>query len=207
MGLTADSPIAPIHSVVHEIDIRPSRAIARTTSSAAAGVSATNIGAGPSRTTTPDSCRFKEMLERLRTDLNAAVKGRDATKVSVLRMLLADLHNRKIAARAELSEEQVVAALRTAVKQRQEAAEQFAAGGREDRAAAERAEISVIEAYLPSLLEGEELKAAVDSVIDKTGATSPADMGKVMGALMSEYQGRIDGKAANALVRERLGAS
>jgi len=147
------------------------------------------------------------MLERLRTDLNAAVKGRDATKVSVLRMLLADLHNRKIAARAELSEEQVVAALRTAVKQRQEAAEQFAAGGREDRAAAERAEISVIEAYLPSLLEGEELKAAVDSVIDKTGATSPADMGKVMGALMSEYQGRIDGKAANALVRERLGAS
>jgi hypothetical protein len=147
------------------------------------------------------------MLERLRTDLNAAVKGRDATKVSVLRMLLADLHNRKIAARAELSEEQVVAALRTAVKQRQEAAEQFAAGGREDRAAAERAEIEVIEAYLPSLLEGEELKAAVDSVIDKTGATSPADMGKVMGALMSEYQGRIDGKAANALVRERLGAS
>jgi hypothetical protein len=147
------------------------------------------------------------MLERLRTDLNAAVKSRDATKVSVLRMLLADLHNRKIAGRAELSEEQVVAALRTAVKQRQEAAEQFAAGGREDRAAAERAEIEVIEAYLPSLLEGEELKAAVDSVIDKTGATSPADMGKVMGALMSEYQGRIDGKAANALVRERLGAS
>jgi hypothetical protein len=147
------------------------------------------------------------MLERLRTDLNAAVKSRDATKVSVLRMLLADLHNRKIAARAELSEEQVVAALRTAVKQRQEAAEQFAAGGREDRAAAERAEIEVIEAYLPSLLEGEELQAAVDAVIDKTGASSPADMGKVMGALMSEYQGRIDGKAANALVRERLGAS
>jgi uncharacterized protein YqeY len=147
------------------------------------------------------------MLERLRTDLNAAVKSRDATKVSVLRMLLADLHNRKIAARAELSEEQVVAALRTAVKQRQEAAEQFAAGGREDRAAAERAEIEVIEAYLPSLLGGEELAAAVDSVIDKTGASSPADMGKVMGALMSEYQGRIDGKAANALVRERLGAN
>ncbi|HEX9698911.1 MAG TPA: GatB/YqeY domain-containing protein [Acidobacteriota bacterium] len=146
------------------------------------------------------------LLKRLRTDLNAAVKSRDATKVSVLRMLLADLHNRKIAARAELNEEQVVAALRTAVKQRQEAAEQFAAGGREDRAAAERAEIEVIEAYLPSLLEGEELQEAVDSVIDKTGASSPADMGKVMGALMSEYQGRIDGKAANALVRERLGA-
>ena len=146
------------------------------------------------------------LLKRLRTDLKAAVKSRDATKVSVLRMLLADLHNRKIAARAELNEEQVVAALRTAVKQRQEAAEQFAAGGREDRAAAERAEIEVIEAYLPSLLEGEELQEAVDSVIDKTGASSPADMGKVMGALMSEYQGRIDGKAANALVRERLGA-
>ena len=98
-------------------------------------------------------------------------------------------------------------ALRTAVKQRKDAAEQFAEGGRQDRADEELAEIEVIEAYLPSFLEGEELVAAVEEAIAETGAAAPSDMGKVMGQLMSRHQGRIDGKAANALVRERLAAS
>tara|TARA_B100000749_G_scaffold203765_1_gene159236 strand:- start:176 stop:541 length:366 start_codon:yes stop_codon:yes gene_type:complete len=119
-------------------------------------------------------------------------------------MILSDLHNRKIAAGADLDEEQIVAALRTAVKQRREAAEQFSQGGRQDRAEAELAEIEVIKAYLPKLLEGNELSAAVDEVIADTGASLPSDMGKVMGQLMSRYQGRVDGKAANALVRQRL---
>lgn len=144
------------------------------------------------------------MIERLRSDLNTAMKGRDEITVRVLRMLISDLHNRKLAARKDLSEEQVIAALRTAVKQRQEAAEQFAEGGRQDRADAELAEIEVVRVYLPNLLEGDELSAAIDEVIADTGASSPADMGKVMGQLMSRHQGRIDGKVANALVRERL---
>ena len=144
------------------------------------------------------------MIERLRSDLIAAMKGGDEITVRVLRMVISDLHNRKIAARKDLSEEQVIAALRTAVKQRQEAAEQFAAGDRQDRADAELAEIEVVEEYLPNLLEGDELSAAVDEVIADTGALSPSDMGKVMGQLMSRHQGRIDGKVANALVRERL---
>ena len=92
------------------------------------------------------------------------------------------------------------------MKQRQDAAQQYADGGRQDRADAELGEISVIEAYLPSLLEGDELTAAIDEAIAAAGAASPSDMGKVMGQLMSRYQGRIDGKAANALVRERLAA-
>ncbi len=146
------------------------------------------------------------MIERLKEDLRAAMKRRDELSVRVLRMVLADLHNREIAAKDELSEEQVVGALRTAVKQRQDAAEQFAEGGRQDRADAELAEIEVITAYLPQQLEGAELAAAVDEAIAASGATSPADMGKVMGRLMSQHQGRIDGKAANALVRERLAA-
>jgi len=146
------------------------------------------------------------MLDQLKSDLTAAMKARDAVTKDVLRMVLADLHNRKIAAGKDLTDEEVVAALRTAVKQRQDAAEQYAAGGRQDRADAELAEIGVIEAYLPQLLAGEELAAAVDEAIDASGAASPGDMGKVMGQLMSRYQGRIDGKAANALVRERLAA-
>ncbi len=144
------------------------------------------------------------MIERLRSDLFAAMKGRDEITVRVLRMVISDLHNRKIAARKDLSEEQVIAALRTAVKQRREAAEQFAEGGRQDRADAELAEIEVVKEYLPNLLEADELSAAVDEVIADTGALSRSDMGKVMGQLMSRHQGRIDGKVANALVRERL---
>ena len=144
------------------------------------------------------------MLERLKSDLITAMKARDELTVRVLRMVISDLHNREIAARGDLSEEQVIAALRTAVKQRQEAAEQFAGGGRQDRADAELAEIEVVEKYLPNLLEADELSAAVDEAIAGTGASSLSDMGKVMGELMGRYQARIDGKAANALVRERL---
>ena len=147
------------------------------------------------------------MLQRLRADLTAAMKERDATLVRVLRLVLADIHNREIAARGELDDDQVAEALRSGVKQCQEAAEQFEAGGRAERAADERAEIEVLERYLPSLLEGDELVAAVDEVIAATGADSASDMGKVMGELMSRYRGRIDGKAANVLVRERLAAS
>jgi len=146
------------------------------------------------------------MLEQIKGDLNDAMKARDAVKVRVLRMVLSDLHNRKIAAGKDLSEDQIVAALRTAVKQRQDAAEQFAAGGRQDRADAELEEITEVESYLPQLLEGDALAAAVDEAIAAAGASSPSDMGAVMGQLMSRHKGRIDGKSANALVRERLAA-
>ncbi|MEE3151176.1 MAG: GatB/YqeY domain-containing protein, partial [Acidobacteriota bacterium] len=81
------------------------------------------------------------------------MKSREKITVNVLRMILSDLHNRKIAAGEDLDEEQIVAALRTAVKQRREAAEQFSQGGRQDRAEAELGEIEVIKAYLPKLLE------------------------------------------------------
>lgn len=147
------------------------------------------------------------VIQRLKDDLRAAMKRRDEVTVRVLRMVLADLHNREIASKADLTEEQVFAGLRTAVKQRQDAAEQFAAGGRPDRADEELAEIDVITPYLPTPLAADELAAAVEDAIAACGASSSSDMGKVMGHLMSRYEGRIDGKAANALVRERLAAS
>ncbi len=144
------------------------------------------------------------MLERLREDLKAAMKRRDKITVSVLRMALADIHNREIAAGEELEDDQILEALRKGVKLRQEAAEQFAAGGREERAADERAEIDVLEVYLPQMLSGDELAAAVDEVIGELGASSMADMGNVMGSLMERYRGKIDGRAASEAVRERL---
>lgn len=147
------------------------------------------------------------MLERIQADLKEAMKARDEGRVRVLRMVLSDLHNRKIAAGKDLEETDVIAALRTAVKQRQDAARQFAEGGRQDRADAELAEIEVISPYLPATLDDDELAAAVADAIAATGASSASDMGKVMGRLMSQYAGRIDGKAANTLVRQQLNAS
>jgi uncharacterized protein YqeY len=144
------------------------------------------------------------MLERLRDDLRAAMKRRDEVTVRVLRMVLADVHNREIAAGEELEDAGILEALRKAVKLRQEAAEQFAAGGREERAADERAEIKVLEVYLPRMLSGDELKAAVEEVVGELGATSMADMGNVMGALMERHRGRIDGRAASEAVKGRL---
>ncbi len=144
------------------------------------------------------------MIDRLREDRDAALKRRDNTTVQVLRMVLADIHNREIALGRDLEEEEVVGALRKAVKLRLEAAEQFEEGGRADRAAQERAEIEVLGPYLPQMLEGEELSRAIDEVIAETRAASRADMGKVMGLLMQRYQGRIDGKTANTEVGERL---
>ncbi len=144
------------------------------------------------------------MLERLREDLKAAMKRRDKVTVSVLRMALADIHNREIAAGEELEDDQILEALRKGVKLRQEAAEQFAAGGREERAADERAEIDVLEVYLPQMLSGDELAAAVDEMIGELGASSMADMGNVMGSLMERYRGKINGRAASEAVRERL---
>ena len=144
------------------------------------------------------------MLERLREDLRAAMKRRDEVTVRVLRMVLADIHNREIAAGGGLEDDQILEALRKGVKLRREAAEQFAAGGREERAADERAEIDVLQAYLPQMLAADELAAAVDEVVGELGASSMADMGNVMGSLMERHRGRIDGRAASEAVRAKL---
>ena len=148
---------------------------------------------------------MEAMLERLKSDLTTAMKARDAVTVRVLRMVLADVHNREIAAGGDLDDDEIGEVLQRCVKQRQEAAEQFEKGGRDDRAADERDEIEVLRGYLPEQLEGEALAAAVDEVIAETGAAAPSDMGRVMGELMSRYKGRVDGKAANVVVREKLG--
>ncbi len=144
------------------------------------------------------------MLERLRNDLTTAMKARDAVTMRVLRMVLADAHDRKIAAGEDLNDDELIEVLQRCVKQRQEAAELFEKGGRQDRADDERAEIEVLRGYLPEQLDGDELAAAVDHVIADIGAASPSDMGRVMGELMSRHKGRLDGKAANAVVRDKL---
>lgn len=147
------------------------------------------------------------MIERLQNDLRAALKGGDTDTVRVLRMVLAEAQNRRIELGRSLDEGEVLEVLRKSVRMREDAAEQFDKGNRPERAAEERHEIEILQEYLPRQLEGDELEAAVDEVIEELGASGPGEMGPVMKELMSRYRGRIDGAAASALVRQRLTSS
>jgi uncharacterized protein len=143
--------------------------------------------------------------QTLTGDIAAAMKARDATKLSTLRMLKAALMNKGVEKNRSLEaaeELQVVASL---VKQRRDSIEQFTAGGRQDLATKEAAEIVILETYLPPSVTPEELDAAVTEAISETGAAGPKDMGKVMKAAMGRLAGKtVDGKKLNEMVRTRL---
>jgi uncharacterized protein YqeY len=127
--------------------------------------------------------------------------------VDGLRLVLSALQRAEKAVPAgEFSEADAEAVLRRERKQRLEAAESYTAAGRDDRAAAELADVPLIEAYLPAALSEEELAALVDGAIEETGAASMRDMGRVMGLVTARGEGRVDGAAAAALVRARLGS-
>jgi hypothetical protein len=120
---------------------------------------------------------------------------------------MAAAHNRQIELGRTLTDDEVVEVLGRQVKQRRESVESFRAGGREERAEAEEAEAAILAEFLPEQLGEEELRALVDEAVAQTGASSPSDMGRVMGALMPRTKGRADGKLVSDLVKQRLGAS
>jgi uncharacterized protein YqeY len=144
--------------------------------------------------------------QKLTTDIATAMKARDATRLTALRMLKTALTNRSIERGRALDgaeELQVVAML---VKQRRDSIEQFTAGNRLDLAEKERAEIAVLDAYLPPAATEADIASAVDSAVAETGATSPKDIGRVMKAAMARLGGKTaDGKKVNEAVRARLG--
>ena len=147
------------------------------------------------------------LATQIETDLKTAMKARDAETTATLRLVLAAMKNLRAEAGhgAELSDEEMIELLGREAKRRAEAAEAYEEAGREDLASKERRELEVLRAYLPTQLDADELGAIVDEVIAETGAVGPGDIGKVMGALMPRVKGKADGKAVNALVRERLG--
>jgi uncharacterized protein YqeY len=147
------------------------------------------------------------VIEQVKSDLTAAMKAGDRSRVDALRLVLSALQKaEKSVPAGEFSEADAEAVLRRERKQRLEAAESYRAAGRDDRAAAELADIPVIEAYLPAALSDAELAALVDDAVKETGAESIRDMGRVMGLVTARGEGRVDGAAAAALVRARLGA-
>jgi hypothetical protein len=135
----------------------------------------------------------------------AAMKARDQTTLSTLRMLKAALTNRSVEKARPLDDAEALQVVGVLVKQRRESIEQFTRGGREDLAAKEAAEIAVLERYLPPAATPDEIAAAVDQAIAATGAASPKDIGKVMKDAMTRLAGRsVDGRTVNEAARARL---
>ena len=145
------------------------------------------------------------LADTLNSDIIAAMKAKDATRLIALRMLKTAMTNRSIEKGQALDEGEERQVVATLVKQRRDSVEQFTAGGRTDLADKERAEIAVLEAYLPPAVTPEEVDAAVTQAITETGASGAKDIGKVMKAAMAALAGKtVDGKQVNQTVRARL---
>jgi uncharacterized protein len=150
-----------------------------------------------------------ELKERLRADLNAAMRARDQVRMRTLRMALTSITNEEVAGASarDLSDEEVVKVLTREARKRREAAEAFGAAGREEQAAAERAEGKVLAGYLPAQLSDDELAELVSSAIAETGASGMQGMGQVMKMLTPRVAGRADGARVAAEVRRRLSSA
>lgn len=144
------------------------------------------------------------LKERLQADANAALRAGDKPRLGALRLALAAIKQQEVDTRTALDDAAVQAVISKMIKKGRDAAQQFAAAGREDLAAKESGEIAVLESYLPAQLDESDLRALVDKAIAETGADSAKDIGKVMGVVKREAAERCDLAAASALVREAL---
>jgi hypothetical protein len=145
------------------------------------------------------------LAERLNEDLKQAMKSQDKLKLSVLRMIRAAVKNQEIERKRPLDDGELIDVLSREIKQRRDSLQDFEKAGRTDLAEQVNAEIEIISAYLPKPLTDEEVTALVQQTIQETGASSKADMGKVMAALMPKVKGRADGKLVNQIVSKFLG--
>ena len=141
---------------------------------------------------------------QLTDDMKTAMKGGDKARLGVIRLILAAVKQREVDERIELDDPQVLAVLEKMVKQRRDSITQFDAANRQDLADIERAELVVIEAYLPAQLDEAAIQAAIDAAVAETGATGPADMGKLMGVLKPRLAGQADMGQVSRLVKQRL---
>ena len=144
------------------------------------------------------------LKQQLTDDMKAAMKAGEKDRLGVIRLINAAIKQKEVDERVELDDAAVLAVLEKMVKQRKDSVSQFAAANREDLAEIERAEIVVIEKYLPAKLGEAEILAAIDAAIAETGATGPADMGKLMGVLKPKLAGQADMGLVSALVKKKF---
>jgi uncharacterized protein len=146
------------------------------------------------------------LKEQIISDLTVSMKAQDAPRTSTLRMVKAAVMNREIEKGGELDEDEMMKLLRSLVKQRRDSVEQYEKGGREDLAAKEKAEIEMIDTYLPQAASREEIEAAVSAAIAETGGSSIKEMGKVMKAAQAALAGKnADGRTLSEIVKTKLG--
>ena len=144
------------------------------------------------------------LSETLNQDLKSAMKAGKKHEVEAIRSLKSALRDKEIEKRGDLSEQDTLQVLSTAAKRRRESIESYEKGGRDDLVEQEKAELEVIEKYLPKQLSDNEIGKIVDEVIADTGASTIQDMGKVMGQVMPKVRGQADGNAVQNIVKEKL---
>ena len=145
-----------------------------------------------------------QLAEKLSNDLKTALKSGDKIRLGILRMIKSDIKNKEIEKGASPGEEEILAMLRSFVKRAKDSIEQFSNAGRTDLAEKEKAELAVIQEYLPKQISEDDIRQIVKDAVAETGASGPKDMGMVMKAVMGKTKGQADGKLVNGLVKEIL---
>ncbi|MGC9469665.1 MAG: GatB/YqeY domain-containing protein [Anaerolineae bacterium] len=146
------------------------------------------------------------LRERLRKDLQDAMRAQDARRKSALRMVLTSIQLVEAESPRTLDDKEVIELIRKEVKRREEAVELMREAGRDELVAEEMAELEILNEYLPALMSEAEIREMAQSVIEEVGAESMGDMGKVMGTMMPRVKGKADGKTVNQVVRQLLSA-
>ncbi|MFN4324966.1 MAG: GatB/YqeY domain-containing protein [Azonexus sp.] len=141
---------------------------------------------------------------RITEDMKAAMKAKEAAKLSAIRLLNAAIKQKEVDERVELDDAAVAAVIEKLVKQRKDSVTQYEAANRQDLADVEKAEIAILSAYLPEKMSSAEIAAAVSAAVAQTGAQSPADMGKLMGVLKPQLAGKADMAEVSRLVKAAL---
>lgn len=144
------------------------------------------------------------LKERITEDMKAAMRSRDAARLSAIRLLLAAIKQKEVDERRELVDADVVSSIEKMIKQRRDSISQYEAASRQDLADAEKFELSVLQAYMPQQMDASEIANEVDAAVLESGASGPADMGKVMALLKAKLAGRADMGAVSSAVKTRL---
>ncbi|MFB0519539.1 MAG: GatB/YqeY domain-containing protein [Acidobacteriota bacterium] len=144
------------------------------------------------------------MLEKIKKDMQKALKERDKTTLSTLRLLLAEVHNEELRLRRELTEEEIWTLIQRGIKRRKESIEQFNKGERQDLVEKEEGEVAVLKKYLPPPLSEKELEKIVADIIAELEVKEKKEMGKVMREVMGRYKGRVEGSMAQRVVLSKL---
>jgi len=144
------------------------------------------------------------MFDQIQNDMKTALKNGEKVKTNTLRLLISKLKNKAIEVGSSLDDKQILQAIQKTAKQHKESIKMYKEGDREDLVIQEQAELDIIEKYLPSMMDENEITTIIESIIKKTGATTMEDFGKVMPQVMKKGAGKIDGSIAQSILKSKL---